>query len=149
MKVSCLDENGKSITLIMGCYGIGVSRIVAAAIEQNHDDRGIIWPESIAPYDLAIVPINMHKSKRLTDSVMALYQQAKAEGFDVLLDNRKERPGVMFADMELLGIPHRIVLSDKALDAGTVEYKGRRDDESIDIPRDDILSYIRGRNNRD
>ncbi len=149
MKVSCLDENGKSITLIMGCYGIGISRIVAAAIEQNHDDRGIVWPKSIAPYDLAIVPINMHKSKRLYDSVMELYQQAKAAGFDVLLDNRKERPGVMFADMELLGIPHRIVLSDKALDAGTVEYKGRSDAESRDLPRDDILAFIRDRNDPD
>jgi prolyl-tRNA synthetase len=142
MKVSCLDEKGGAITLIMGCYGIGISRIVAAAIEQNHDDRGIIWPSSIAPYELAIVPINMHKSQRLRNAVTSLYTRMCEDGLEVLLDDRRERPGVMFADMELLGIPHRIVMSDKGLDAGTVEYKGRRDTESINIPADEILSFM-------
>ncbi|MEX2352967.1 MAG: proline--tRNA ligase, partial [Gammaproteobacteria bacterium] len=133
MKASCLDENGNAVTLIMGCYGIGISRIVAAAIEQNHDDRGIIWPESIAPFQLALVPINMHKSQRLQQAVMKLYEEFKTAGVEILLDDRKERPGVMFTDMELLGIPHRLVFSEKGLDAGTVEYKGRRDAESVDL----------------
>lgn len=143
MKVNCLDEKGKSVTLIMGCYGIGISRIVAAAIEQNHDEHGIIWPESIAPFDIAIVPINMHKSQRLSDAVDDFYNIARNTGFDVLLDNRKERPGVMFADMELLGIPHRIVMSEKGLDKGIVEYKGRRDKDHQDLPIDNVLSYIK------
>jgi len=143
LKATCLDEKGKSVTLTMGCYGIGVSRIVAAAIEQNHDDRGIIWPHSIAPYALALVPINMHKSKRLRDAVMTLYSSLLAAGIDVLLDDRRERPGVMFADMELIGIPHRIVFSEKGLDSATLEYKGRRDTDSVDIPLDDVVEYIK------
>jgi prolyl-tRNA synthetase len=143
MKVNCLDEKGKSVTLIMGCYGIGISRIVAAAIEQNHDEHGIIWPESIAPFDIAIVPINMHKSRRLSEAVEGFYNIARDAGFDVLLDNRKERPGVMFADMELLGIPHRIVMSEKGLDKGIVEYKGRKDKDHQDLPIDDVLNFIK------
>jgi prolyl-tRNA synthetase len=142
MKTSCLDETGKSVALIMGCYGIGVSRIVAAAIEQNHDERGIIWPDAIAPFTLALLPINMHKSQRLQDAVIPLYEQFQAAGIDVLLDDRRERPGVMFADMELLGIPHRVVFSEKGLDAGVVEYKGRRDAESVDISIDQIVDFI-------
>jgi prolyl-tRNA synthetase len=143
MKVNCLDETGRAITLEMGCYGIGVSRIVAAAIEQNHDDRGIIWPLTIAPYELAIVPINMHKSQRLRDAVTKIYNAISSDGIEVLVDDRRERPGVMFADMELLGIPHRIVLSDKGLDTNTVEYKGRKDLESINVPIDEILNFIK------
>lgn len=143
MKVSCQDESGNAVTLIMGCYGIGVSRIVAAAIEQNHDDKGIIWPGSIAPFQLALVPINMHKSERLRDAVDALYEKFQAAGIEVLLDDRRERPGVMFADMELLGIPHRIVFSEKGLDAGTVEYKGRRDADSSDYPINSIVEFIK------
>ncbi len=143
MKVNCLDEKGKSVTLIMGCYGIGISRIVAAAIEQNHDEYGIIWPESIAPFDIAIVPINMHKSRRLSEAVEDFYNIARDAGFDVLLDNRKERPGVMFADMELLGIPHRIVMSEKGLDKGIVEYKGRKDKDHQDLQIDDVLNFIK------
>jgi len=143
MKTSCLDETGRSVTLIMGCYGIGVSRIVAAAIEQNHDERGIIWPDAIAPFTLALLPINMHKSQRLQDAVIPLYEQFQAAGIDVLLDDRRERPGVMFADMELLGIPHRVVFSEKGLDAGVVEYKGRRDAESVDISIDQIVGFIK------
>ena len=142
MKVSCQDESGNATTLIMGCYGIGVSRIVAAAIEQNNDERGIIWPAAIAPFAVALVPINMHKSQRLREAVEALHEKFEAAGIEVLLDDRRERPGVMFADMELLGIPHRVVFSEKGLDAGTVEYKGRRDTDSTDIGIDQVLDLI-------
>jgi len=145
MKVSCQDEAGNAVTLIMGCYGIGVSRIVAAAIEQNNDERGIIWPSAIAPFELALVPINMHKSQRLREAVDSLYEKFQAAGIEVILDDRKERPGVMFADMELLGIPHRIVFSEKGLDAGTVEYKGRRDADSTDVAIEAIIDLIRGK----
>jgi prolyl-tRNA synthetase len=148
MKVNCLDETGRATTLEMGCYGIGISRIVAAAIEQNHDDRGIIWPMTIAPYELAIVPINMHKSQRLRDAVTQIYNSMSSAGIEVLVDDRRERPGVMFADMELLGIPHRIVLSDKGLDSNTVEYKGRQDSQSILVPIDEILNIIKDKMTR-
>ena len=143
MKATCLDETGEAVTLYMGCYGIGVSRIVAAAIEQNHDERGIIWPGALAPYQLALVPINAHKSQRLRTAVEELYQRLVDNGIDVLLDDRKERPGVMFADMELIGIPHRIVFSERGLDNNTLEYKGRRDEQRTDIPLDNAVEYIR------
>ena len=143
MKVNCLDETGTSISLIMGCYGIGITRIVAAAIEQNNDERGIIWPEAIAPFELAIVPINMHKSQRLRDAVLGLYSEFQNAGIEILLDDRNERPGVMFTDLELLGIPHRVVFSEKGLDAGTVEYKGRRDKESSNVPINEIINFIK------
>ncbi len=142
MKATCLDEQGKSVTLTMGCYGIGVSRIVAAAIEQNNDDRGIIWPAAIAPFELALVPINMHKSQRLREAVINLYEQLLDAGIEVLLDDRKERPGVMFADMELIGIPHRLVFSERGLDEGQLEYKGRRDSDNRDIKLEDACSFI-------
>ncbi|MEQ8288841.1 MAG: proline--tRNA ligase [Gammaproteobacteria bacterium] len=142
MKATCLDEQGKSVTLTMGCYGIGVSRIVAAAIEQNNDDRGIIWPAAIAPFELALVPINMHKSQRLREAVINLYEQLLDAGIEVLLDDRKERPGVMFADMELIGIPHRLVFSERGLDKGQLEYKGRRDSDNRDIKLEDACSFI-------
>jgi prolyl-tRNA synthetase len=144
MGATVLDENGRSITLTMGCYGIGVSRLVAAAIEQNHDGRGIIWPEAIAPFQVALIPINMHKSQRLRDAADALYEELTEAGFDVLYDDRKERPGVMFADADLIGIPHRLVLSERGLDAGQVEYKGRRDEKSRDIPLTDVHELLRG-----
>ena len=130
MNAKVLDENGKNVTMTMGCYGIGVSRIVAAAIEQNHDDKGIIWPDSMAPFQLAIVPLNMHKSAAVAACAEELYQQLQAAGVEVLLDDRNERPGVKFADMELVGIPHRIVIGDRALAEDNIEYKGRRDDDS-------------------
>ncbi len=142
MNTTCLNENGEATTLEMGCYGIGISRIVAAAIEQNHDEKGIIWPESIAPFTLALVPIHMHKSQRLREAVMELYDSFMKAGVDVILDDRRERPGVMFADMELLGIPHRLVFSERGLDAGTLEYKGRRDEDSTDIPLDSAIDFI-------
>ena len=142
MNTTCLNENGEATTLEMGCYGIGISRIVAAAIEQNHDEKGIIWPESIAPFTLALIPIHMHKSQRLREAVMKLYDSFLDAGVDVILDDRRERPGVMFADMELLGIPHRLVFSERGLDAGTLEYKGRRDEDSTDIPLDSAIDFI-------
>lgn len=142
MKASVLDESGKAVTLHMGCYGIGVSRIIAAAIEQNHDERGIIWPTPIAPFQLAIVPVNMHKSEKVKQAADALYQQCLDAGLEVLLDDRKERAGVMFADMDLIGIPHRVVISDRGLDAGTVEYKYRRDTEPRDIEHQTIVDFL-------
>ena len=142
MKASVLSESGKSLIPTMGCYGIGVTRVVAAAIEQNHDARGIIWPLSIAPYQLALIPINMHKSQRLREAVDTLYKELCDAGIEVILDDRKERPGIMFADSELIGIPHRLVFGEKGLDAGNIEYKGRRDPESQDIPLSDALSFI-------
>lgn len=143
MKASCLDETGSAVTLFMGCYGIGVSRIVAAAIEQNHDARGIIWPQALAPYQLALVPIHAHKSQRLRTAVEDLYQQLLDSGIEVLLDDRKERPGVMFADVELIGIPHRFVFSERGLDNQTLEYRGRRDEQSTDIPLDRAVEFIK------
>jgi len=145
MKATCLNEKGEATTLIMGCYGIGVSRIVAAAIEQNHDDRGIIWPQAIAPFQLVLIPINMHKSQRLREAVLPFYQKLQAAGIDVLLDDRKERPGVMFSDAELIGIPHRFVLSEKGLDNNEIEYKGRKDQENQQVPIDTAIEFLLAR----
>ena len=142
MSATCLDENGKNVVMTMGCYGIGVSRIVASAIEQNHDDKGIIWPESIAPFDIALLPMNMHKSQRCKEAAERLYDELVSAGFEVLFDDRKERAGVMFADMELIGIPRRIVISERSLERGVVEFKGRRDDESKDVPLSDLLAFL-------
>jgi prolyl-tRNA synthetase len=144
MDTRVLDENGKNITVTMGCYGIGVSRVVAAAIEQNHDEAGIIWPESMAPFQLAIVPLNMQKSETVASCANALYEQLCEAGIDVLMDDRNERPGVKFADMELIGIPHRIVIGDRALAEGNIEYKGRRDADSQLIAQGDVVEFIRG-----
>ncbi|MEM7027056.1 MAG: proline--tRNA ligase [Pseudomonadota bacterium] len=149
MKANCLDEQGKSVTLTMGCYGIGVSRIVAAAIEQNHDDKGIIWPATLAPFQVALVPINMHKSQRLREEVIKLYQELRDAGIEVLLDDRRERPGVMFADMELIGIPYRIVFSEKGLDAGQLEFKARTDTDNSHIDRDKVISELTEKLQRD
>lgn len=143
MNASVLDENGRSVVLHMGCYGIGVSRIVAAAIEQNHDDRGIIWPEAMAPFQLAIVPLNMNKSEAVAEAAEALHAQCLAEGVEVLMDDRNERPGVKFADMELLGVPHRIVVGDRALADGEIEYQGRRDAEARRLPLKEAMAFIR------
>ncbi len=137
-----LDENGKSVTMEMGCYGIGVTRVVAAAIEQNNDSRGIIWPDAIAPFQVALVPLNGDKSEAVREKSEELYQALQAAGYDVLLDDRKDRPGVKFADMELIGIPHRVVISDRGLASGTLEYKGRRDEDKQDIALDDLLSVL-------
>ena len=147
MKATCLDQTGKTVTLTMGCYGIGVSRIVAAAIEQNHDEKGIIWPASIAPFQLALIPINMHKSIRLREAVMSFYDELVANNIDVLLDDRQERPGVMFSDIELIGIPHRFVFSEKGLDAGEIEYKARRDTENKNIQIKKAVAFIKEKTN--
>jgi len=143
MNATVLDESGKAIIPTMGCYGIGVTRVVAAAIEQNHDDRGIIWNDAIAPFQVVIVPINMHKSQRLRDAVDNLYQQMLHSGLNALLDDRKERPGVMFADMELIGIPHRIVFSEKGLDAGELEYKAREAADSVNVRLEEVIPFLK------
>ncbi|WP_180105052.1 MULTISPECIES: proline--tRNA ligase [unclassified Acinetobacter] len=137
-----LGEDGKPFTVTMGCYGIGVTRVVASAIEQNYDEKGIIWPAAIAPFEVAIVPMNAHKSPRTLEAAESLYAELQAAGFDVLLDDRNERPGVKFSDLELTGIPHRIVIGEKGLDAGTFEYKGRRDAESVNLSKEELLTKI-------
>ncbi|WP_445115159.1 proline--tRNA ligase [Acinetobacter sp. WZC-1] len=137
-----LGEDGKPFTVIMGCYGLGVTRVVASAIEQNFDDKGIIWPAAIAPFAVAIVPMNAHKSPRTLEAAEALYAELQAAGYDVLLDDRNERPGVKFSDLELTGIPHRIVIGEKGLDAGTFEYKGRSDEASVNISRAELLQKL-------
>ena len=145
LNATVLDEEGRAVVMTMGCYGIGVSRVVAAAIEQNHDEAGITWPAALAPFQVALLPMNMHKSERLRAAVEKLYTELTAAGIEVLLDDRKERPGVMFADMELIGIPHRVVLGERGLDAGSVEYKGRRDDAKQDIALDDVIAFLKQR----
>lgn len=140
LNCSVLGEDGKPLILTMGCYGIGVTRVVAAAIEQNHDDKGIIFPQAIAPFDIAIVPMNAHKSPRTMEVAEQLYAELQAKGFDVLLDDRNERPGVKFSDLELTGIPHRIVIGEKGLDAGTFEYKARTDVEAQHLTKDELFA---------
>lgn len=142
MNASVLDENGKTKIMEMGCYGIGVSRIVASAIEQNHDENGIMWPEAMAPFELALIPLNMHKSELVAEKTEALYSELKARGIDVLMDDRNERPGSKFADMELIGIPHRVVISDRGLKNGTLEYKGRSDAENQEFSVDEAIEKI-------
>ncbi|WMS86877.1 proline--tRNA ligase [Pleionea litopenaei] len=142
MNANVLNEQGKAVTLAMGCYGVGVSRIVAAAIEQNHDDYGIIWPDAIAPFTVAIVPMNMHRSHRVQEAAEQLYASLSEQGIEVIFDDRKERPGVMFADMELMGVPHRIVISDKGIDQGTFEYKSRRTNEKVDVAMADAVDFL-------
>jgi prolyl-tRNA synthetase len=142
MKATVLNQNGKATVMEMGCYGIGVSRIVASAIEQNNDEKGIIWPESIAPFQLALVPLNMHKSELVAEKTEELYKQLKQLGVDVFMDDRNERPGFKFADMELTGIPHRLVISDRGVKNGTLEYKGRSDAENQDISLEDGIAFV-------
>jgi prolyl-tRNA synthetase len=143
MKASVLDEQGKALTMYMGCYGIGVTRVVAAAIEQNHDANGILWPEAIAPFKVVLVPINYQKSAKVQETADALYRDFNAAGIDVLLDDRDARPGVKFADSELLGIPHRIVIGERTLATGNLEYRDRRETESREISAADPVGYIR------
>ncbi|MBC7161488.1 MAG: proline--tRNA ligase [Immundisolibacter sp.] len=144
-KLACtvLDENGRDAVMTMGCYGIGVSRVVAAAVEQNHDARGIVWPQALAPFEVALVPINLHKSPAVAEATEKLYAQLSAAGVDVLLDDRPERPGVMFADMDLIGIPHRLVIGERGLKDGQVEYKARRDEAAQNIPLAEATGFIR------
>lgn len=144
MNATVQGEDGRNQVMTMGCYGIGITRVVAAAIEQNHDDRGIIWPDALAPFQVAILPMNMHKSFRVKDAAEALYAELRSHGIDVILDDRKERPGVMFADMELIGVPHHVVIGDRNLDAEELEYKNRRTGEKQMIKQSDIVSYLLG-----
>lgn len=145
MQATVLDEQGEHQVLMMGCYGIGVSRVVAAAIEQNHDPRGIVWSDALAPFLVALAPINMHTSDRLQEVSEHVYQRLQQAGISVLFDDRKIRPGVMFADLELIGIPHRIVLSDRLLETGQAEYKGRQDSEAVIIPLEEIIPYLKSK----
>jgi prolyl-tRNA synthetase len=143
MHATYLDENGKEQVMIMGCYGIGVSRIVAAAIEQNHDARGIIWPRAMAPFEVALCPIGYGKSEAVRQAAEALYAELSAAGIEVLMDDRDERPGVMFADMELIGVPHRLVIGERGLKEGNVEYQGRRDDKALALPLRDAAKHVK------
>ena len=149
MNCSVMGENGKPVILTMGCYGIGVSRVVAAAIEQNYDERGILWPEALAPFQIALVPMK-YENQAVREATDKLYAELTAAGYEVLLDDRdkKTSPGVKFADMELVGIPHRIVIGDRGLADGTLEYKHRRDAESQAVPAADILEFINSRTSR-
>ncbi|MEE2798039.1 MAG: proline--tRNA ligase [Pseudomonadota bacterium] len=144
MNCTVLNEQGKSQTLIMGCYGIGVSRVVAAAIEQNYDDRGILWPDALAPFQVALIPMKMESSEAVQQATMALYEDLQAAGVEVLLDDRdkKTSPGVKFADMDLIGIPHRVVISDRGLAEGQLEYKYRRDQDATSVAADQMLNYL-------
>ena len=145
LKASVLDESGKEVTLLMGCYGIGVTRVVAAAIEQNHDERGIIWPQPLAPFQVVLVPLNLQKSARVREVADRLYHQLTARGIEVLYDDRDARPGVKFADAELLGIPHRLVVGDRGLEAGRLEYRYRRDTESTEFPAGEAVEFLEAR----
>jgi prolyl-tRNA synthetase len=145
LKCAFLDENGQSQVMEMGCYGIGVSRIVGAAIEQSHDERGIVFPPAIAPFEVCIVPMGYAKSDAVKAAADTLYADLKAIGIDVLLDDRNERPGVMFAEMELIGIPHRIVVGDRGLKEGQLEYKGRTDSEATMVAIADIVDFVKAR----
>lgn len=142
MQATVLDEQGRALTMTMGCYGIGISRVVAAAIEQHHDDRGICWPAPIAPFQVALLPMKLQQSYRVREAVDALYQELTAAGIEVLLDDRNVRPGFMFADMELIGIPHRVVIGERHLDQGQVEYKGRRDTDNQLISIQQITAFL-------
>lgn len=144
MHATVQDKDGKDIALAMGCYGIGISRIVAAAIEQNHDENGILWPQALTPFDVVLIPINMHRSAAVHRATETLYEELRQDGLDVLFDDRDVRPGVKFADAELIGIPHRLVVSDRGLAAGELEYRHRQDSESRMLKRDDALKLLPG-----
>ncbi|SUC10642.1 prolyl-tRNA synthase [Pasteurella canis] len=148
MNATVQGEDGRPQTMIMGCYGIGVTRVIAAAIEQHHDERGIIWPENIAPFKVAIVPMNMHKSESVQQFSEELYRTLMAQGVEVIFDDRKERPGVMFADMELIGVPHMIVIGEKNLEKGEIEYKNRRSGEKEMIAKEQLLDVLKAKFNQ-
>ena len=142
LNATVLDENGKAAVLAMGCYGIGVSRIVAAAIEQNHDAAGIIWPTAMAPWTVAICTINPKNDAAVSDAAQQLFDELQAAGVDAVMDDRGLRPGQMFADIELIGIPHRVVISERGLAAGTYEYRARSAAEAENLPRETLLSRL-------
>jgi prolyl-tRNA synthetase len=143
MDASVLDENGKSVVMTMGCYGIGVTRIVAAAIEQNHDDNGIIWPDNIAPFHVAIAPINFQNSDSVRETAIRVHDELVAAGYEVLLYDQKARLGAMLADLDLIGIPHRVVIGERGLADGNVEYKARADESGRDVAVDDIVTLLK------
>ena len=142
MNATFLDEDGKPKHFEMGCYGIGVTRILGAAIEQNHDARGIIWPRTIAPFEVVICPVGWGKSEAVRDAAQKLYDALIAAGVDAILDDRDERPGVMFADWELIGVPHRVTIGDRGLKEGLVEYQGRRDSEAAKLPAGEVFGHV-------
>ena len=142
MKATVLGENGKPVVMTMGCYGVGITRVVAACIEQKHDDNGIIWPTVLAPFQISIVPINYHKSEEVKAQANKLHDELIAAGYDVLLDDRNMRPGAMFADHELIGIPHRVVISDRGLKEGQLEFKSRTADEAENVAQAEIMAFI-------
>lgn len=145
MQAKVLDNNGKAVLMSMGCYGIGITRVIAAAIEQNNDAAGILWSNAIAPFQVALVPMNPEKFEAVHETTERLYQELQAAGIDVLLDDRKERPGVKFADMELIGIPHRVVISDRGLQNGTLEYKDRSEAEREDVAADTLVEMLKAK----
>jgi prolyl-tRNA synthetase len=145
MNATFLDENGKPQFMEMGCYGIGITRLPAAAIEQNHDERGIIWPDAIAPFTVVVCPIGMDRSADVKAAAEKLHDELLAAGVDVLLDDRGERPGAMFADWELIGVPHRVVISDRGLKEGQLEYQHRRDAAATKVPAGEVFSFVKGR----
>ncbi|MBJ7311965.1 proline--tRNA ligase [Rugamonas sp. CCM 8940] len=145
MKATFLDENGKPAPLQMGCYGIGITRILGAAIEQNFDDKGIIWPTALAPFELVLCPMGMDRSEMVKQAVEQLYADAQAAGIDVIVDDRGQRPGAMFADWELIGVPHRVVIGERGLKDGNLEYQGRRDTEASAVPLADIIAFVQGK----
>ena len=145
MEATYLDAEGRSHAIQMGCYGIGITRVVAAAIEQNHDDRGIAWPAAMAPFAVAIAPIAYDRSEAVRDCADRLRDELAGAGVEVLLDDRGERPGVMFADLELIGIPHRVTIGDRGLKEGVVEYQARRDAGATKVPVAGVAGFIRQR----
>jgi prolyl-tRNA synthetase len=145
LNAAVLNQQGKNQILTMGCYGIGISRIVAAAIEQNNDKNGIIWNEALAPFSVVIVPMNMKKSHRVAELAERYYATLQAAGIEVLLDDRKERPGIMFADAELIGIPHTLVIGDRSIDKGVIEYKDRQSGEKQEVNIDDVIDFIKAK----
>ena len=145
MNAAVLNQQGKNQVMTMGCYGIGISRIVAAAIEQNNDENGIIWNDALAPFSVVIVPMNMKKSHRVADLAEQYYAELKAAGIEVLLDDRKERPGIMFADAELIGIPHTLVIGDRSIDNGVIEYKDRVSGEKQEVKIEEVIEFIKAK----
>ncbi|MCY7319038.1 MAG: proline--tRNA ligase, partial [Ramlibacter sp.] len=145
MNATFLDETGKPQLMEMGCYGIGITRLPAAAIEQNHDERGIIWPDAIAPFTVVICPIGMDRSAEVKAAATQLHDELAAAGVDVMLDDRGERPGAMFADWELIGVPHRVVISDRGLKEGQLEYQHRRDTTATKVPADTVFDFVKSR----
>jgi prolyl-tRNA synthetase len=145
MNVNFIDENGRPARMLMGCYGIGVTRLLGAAIEQNHDAKGIIWPDPIAPFSIVLTPVGYGKSEQVRQVADQLYAELQAAGIDVLLDDRDERPGVMFAEMELIGVPHRMTIGERGLKEGKVEYVDRRSLQTTTVPVGDAYSFARER----